>query len=298
MATEIDFDELVPRLRGKETIHPESTKSFSEPKKPLETITQLTEGTPIVVFAWEFLRRNRFYQALVDKRKNALPASEWGFRSHPLQPKTHGLSVLKHYKEDYHQGEPPNWIGLDTFAKRTEMLISDQPQEVTIQLLPGQVAVVFDTYGLLNGRSPVEIQTNAASFFLSQLAEKEYQIKTIKNKSVHQSVLLRRWKLMVLLYDKGQTFNSAVKELAYPTKEQKRLGKRKPATFGSSFNQISQEPVTTAYEDVGFIYGCVYRHGYIDLLACKQCYVIEDGKLTPLDYSKTFQALIDEEFSE
>lgn len=297
MTTEIDFDELVPRLRGRETIHPESTMSFSVSKRVLKNKIPITEETPLVVYAWEFLRRNRFYQALIDKRKEALPASEWGFRGHPLEPKTHGLFVLKPYWEEYSQGDPPNWLGLDTFAKRTEAMISDKPQEVTIQLLPGQVAVVFDTYGLLNGRSPVEIQTSSASFYLSQRAEEKYQIKTIKKKSFHRKVLLRRWQLMVRLYDKGQTFNSAAKDLAYPTKVQKRLGKRQPATFGSSFDQLSQEPVTTAFEDAGFIYGYVYRHGYVDMLAGNENYVIENGRLAPSNYSKTIQAFVDKAMS-
>jgi hypothetical protein len=294
MTTEIDFDALVPRLRVKEAIHPESTIPFSESKKPLNTTTPLTERTPIVVFAWEFLRRNRFYQALVDERKDALPASEWGFRSHPLQPKTHGLSVLKPYWEEYDQGDLPNWIGLDTFAKRTEMMISDKPQEVTIQLLPGQVAVIFDTYGLLNGRSPVEIQTDAASFYLAQLAEKQYQIKTIKNKSVHRSVLIRRWELMLLLIDEGKPLTRAAEHLKYPTKTLNVNKKRGAPSFGHELVKKSKEPVTTAYEDADFVYRCMYRHGYMDLLARKESYVIEDGRLVPFVRSVTMEAMIEE----
>ncbi len=292
MKTNDDFDKLVPRVRGKEISHPESTAAFAESKKDFRTLTEPTEDTPLVVYAWEFLRRNRFYQAIVDKRKDALPTSQWGFKSHPLEPNTHGLTKLKPYWEDYDQREPPKWIGLDSFAERTMVSICDEPQEVTLKLMPGQVAVVFDTYGVLNGRSPIEIQTNAVSFYLSQLAERQYQIKTLKNKSIHQSVLLRRWKLMKLLFDDGITLSKAADKLGYPKKDQAGAGKLEG--FGSRFQQVQKkEPVTTAFEDANFIYSSIYRHGYIDLLARKSGYIIEDGRLVPSKFSATLQDMIE-----
>lgn len=298
MTTEIDFDVLVPRLRGKETIHPESTMMFSESKRELVTSTPPTERAPVAVFAWEFLRRNRFYQAIVDKREKAIPVTDWGFRGHPHQPKTHGLTTLKPYWEDYDQGFPPNWIGLDTFAQRTDIEISDETKDITIQLSPGQVAIVFDTYGLLNGRSPVGIQSDTAAYYLSQLAEKKHQIKTIKNKSVHQSVLMRRWQLMLMLIDEGKTLTGAAETLGYPKKSSNVIKKKAPPSFIQGLVKESKEPVTTAYEDADFVYRSVYRHGYMDLLAQKEFYVIEDGRLTPSDFSKTFQAMIDKAMSE
>jgi len=103
--SESDFNNLVLPLRPTEAIHPETTKKFSNPKRKLSQV-DMTIKDSYNEFAWEFLRRNRFYQALVDGRKNLVPESRWGYTCHPNIERTHGLVRLKPYWETYQEGTP------------------------------------------------------------------------------------------------------------------------------------------------------------------------------------------------
>jgi hypothetical protein len=286
-----EFDHLIPKLRPPESIHPLSTASINIPEHEEFTQVDLTELDSFPEFAWEFLRRNRFYQALIDTPKTALPASAWGFMGNPNLPRTHGLSVLKPYRESYTEGEMPEWLGIDTFAARLPTSSSSKPETISIDLQPGQVALVFDVSGLLNGHSPLQIQLDAARQRLWNLSETEYQSTEMRGKLVHRKVLVRRLKMLKLL-EEGKPFESAARILDYKMKTSSRKSKSALSPFARErLASLSQEPVTTAYEDAVQVYNYVYRHGYMDLIREYGGHWLEGKRFVPLNLSKSFAEL-------
>ena len=287
ICSEEEFDLLIPKLRPPESIHPLSTAGIEIPDHEEFTQVDLSEDNSLPEFAWEFLRRNRFYQALIDTPKTALPASAWGFRGHPNLPRTHGLSVLKPYRESYTEGELPEWIGIDTFAARLPISSSSKSETISIELQPGQMAVVFDVSGLINGQSPFELQLSATDQRLRQLCETEYQTTELRGKVTHSRVLVRRLKLLKLL-EEGKPFESAARSLDYKMKVSSKKSKSELSPFARRhLAPLSQEPVTTAYEDVVEVYNNVYRHGYMDLMRGYRGYWLEGKRLVPHNLSKS-----------
>lgn len=277
---EKDFDNLVLRLRPAEAIHPEPTKKFNNPKRKLSQV-ELTIEDSYNEFAWEFLRRNRFYQALVDGRENLVPESRWGYTWHPNIGRVHGLVRLKPYWETYRDGDPPAWIGLDSFAERLPITTNMEFKTVAIELQPGQIAVVFDVAGLIHGQSPWDIQASALSERLKELCENEFQTSEIRGKPPHKKVLIRRLKMFDLL-DEGRTLDKAAIELKYRQKKPVSKVKSSASPFAPMHLQLGKpEPVTTAFDDASEAYNLVYRHGYIALLRGEKGYTLKGKRLVP-----------------
>ena len=279
MQTE-NFDDLIPRLRPSEAIHPLSSKPFTKPKRQLRRV-ELRVQSSYSEFAWECLRRNRFYQAVVDQRSNAIPDAEWGYRWHSSALRAHGLVRLKPYWESYHEGDPPAWVGLDDFAERLPVLADMASRNVSLKLQPGQVAVVIDLAGLIDGQSPWDIQIWALRERLQEISVKQLKVDPVSGKPPHRKVLLRRLKMFDLLSD-GMPLDKAALELKY------RL--RKPAAkvkcHASAFDPVhlklgKPEPVTTAFEDASEAYHLVYRHGYVSLLRGEKDYTLQGSRLVP-----------------
>jgi len=275
-----DFENLVLRLRPVEAIHPESTGKFDKPKRKLSQV-ELTVKDSYNEFAWEFLRRNRFYQALVDGHKNLVPESQWGYTCHPNIARTHGLVQLKPYWETYRDGDPPAWIGLDSFAERLPITTNMEFNTAVIELQPGQVAVVFDVAGLIHGQSPWDIQAWAVRERLKELCENEFYTNEISGKPPHKKVLIRRLKMFDLL-DEGRTLVKAAIELRYRQRKPVSKVKNSQSPFAPMHLQLGKsEPVTTAFDDASEAYKLVYRHGYIALLRGEKSYTLKGKRLVP-----------------
>lgn len=195
-----DFESLVPKQKPHGGFHPAATMGWKfEPRAHRLETNALTEYSDAVVFAWEFLRRNRFYMALVDKKYPRIPETEWGFQYSKKSARTHGLLEVKPYTEHYHEGRPPAWIGLDTFAQRLQsQSICTKPQSLNIELQGEQLVVVLDL-GKYFHRSPWREQLFALQDFLEEWERKKYRDKPPEIGRLHKKVLLRRIRLIDFL---------------------------------------------------------------------------------------------------
>jgi hypothetical protein len=291
------FNQLIPKARPVQEIHPESSKRFSKPRHNKWKLVTLDEESSYHEFAWEFLRRNRFYQALVDAKENALPETAWGYKWAAQATRTHGLTRLKPYCESYSDGNPPAWQGLDSFAQRLPSTVSQDSSQVTLNLQAGQVAIVFDVGGILNGQSAWDIQTWAARERLNELCQTTYQTTEVKYGLGHKRVLVRRLALLKMLSE-GKELQKAFRELykarkPFAGKQLKNKSKSLRTDSADQVNQkaaammdqvvktFSQTPSTTAFEDAAKIYNYIYRHGYIDLLRGEKTYQLNGPSLIP-----------------
>lgn len=276
--SEAEFDSLVPPQRPLRAIHPESTAAFSQPAQDLSGI-DLTIQDSYNEFAWEFLRRNRFYQAVVDEHMESLPDSQWGYKWHENVARGHGLVRYKPYWEAYMEDEPPAWKGLDSFAERLPTKVDLTPSSVTIALEPGQVAVVFDVAGLIQGQSPWNIQAWALHERLSELCNTQLETQEVGGKPPHKKVLLRRLKMFDLLSE-GWPIDEAAKKLHYRQKRTPKQVAQAASPFSPMHLQLGKsEPVTTAYDDANTAYDLVYRHGYLGLLQGEKNYTLNGNRL-------------------
>lgn len=275
-----EFDDLIPRLRPSEEIHPLSSKPFKKTRRQLHLV-ELSVQSSYHEFAWECLRRNRFYQALVDQRSNAVPDAEWGYRWHASAPRVHGLVRLKPYWETYKEGDPPAWVGLDSFAERLPASADMTTKNVSLNLQPGQVAVVIDVAGLINGQSPWDIQLWALRERLQEISQQQLQVDPVSGKPPHRKVLLRRLKMFDLLSD-GMPLDKAALKLKYRRRQPVAKVKGPVSAFDPIHLKLGKlEPVTTAFEDASEAYHLVYRHGYVGLLRGEKNYTLQGSRLVP-----------------
>lgn len=277
---ELEFNRLIPELRPAPEVHPESTMDFDEHElsfKPTRAIEEITYHE----LAWEFLRRNRFYQTLYDKAEGHIDAHHWGFRWHKNAPRSHGLIRLKSFHEAYNEGAPPAWEGLDGFAESLPTDPVENFKTVQIQLKPGQVVVVYDLAGIVGGDSPYRAQAWATEDRLQELRTSMTTHKDFHGKCRDKSVLLRQ----LHLFDKlsaGKTIDSAAATLDYSITE-----RYTPKARGHNHVPFRTSPPrasSTVFKDAKAAYELVYRHGYLRLLTFERGYELRGKRLAPLEY--------------
>ena len=256
-----DFIAIVPRLRPARAIHPESTSAWEKPLKWKQfKKVALSDQSSYHEFAWEFLRRNRFYQAMVDGRKNAISDSRWGYRWDTHVQRSHGLLRLKPYWEPYQVGQHPSWTGLDSFVEQLPKSTNMNYTTVSLQLRPGQVAVVFDVAGCIAGQSPWEQQAWAIHQQLQRLCQQDFGAEPIGGKPVHRKVLIRRLELFDLI--SAHTRMKVVATQLAMTYGRERASRSKTEPKGFFKHLLPSQPLTTAFDDATEAYNLVYRHGY------------------------------------
>jgi len=106
----------------------------------------LNDDSPFAEYAWEFLRRNRFYQAMIDNARPYFNIDDWGYRPRPGYPSICGLmEPYKHYSESYGDN-PPEWKSFWEIETRIKdaMLQFRRQKQVTIEYPGQQVAFFFD----------------------------------------------------------------------------------------------------------------------------------------------------------
>jgi hypothetical protein len=276
------------------SIHPLDSAKFAESKRHAEKWSKvdLDEYAPYSVFAWEFLRRNRFYQALVDKRKDAHPLDDWGFKWHRNAEPTHGLVKAKPYWEAYYEGEPPRWRGLDDFLAQLPKDCEPTCREFKTTLQPGQIAIVLDIGGTFGGKSPWQTQLVALGERLSGFST------PFKYKVMHRTVLLRRWGLLKLMSDFGVPFDSAIRDPAYtslhaPRQDKKERTPRKiknePTLSPFTGMYRKEVPPTTTKDDLAELRRLVYGHGYLKILSGEGLFYERNGRMA------TFNEIYEEE---
>lgn len=149
------------------SIHPLMVSEF-EPKKKLAVPKQgnakeyagLNDDSTYSEYAWEFLRRNRFYQAMVDAKRPSFDLNEWGYRPTPTHEAGFGLQRAKHYSESHEESAPP-WTPLAAMAERMQDTVAHFRHLPARIEYPGtQIAVVFDLAPVF-GPATTALQTQA-----------------------------------------------------------------------------------------------------------------------------------------
>ena len=134
---------------------------------------QLTDDSPYREYAWAFLRRNRYYQQLFD-RKVSFPVAQWGYKPSPDHDFGYGLDKKKPYSEAFLEASEPEWTGIHTFERRLNELAALRAHAGAstelVEYPRQQVAVVFDLAPLLGaGSSALNIQIDRARDYLQKL---------------------------------------------------------------------------------------------------------------------------------
>jgi hypothetical protein len=132
----------------------------------------LTDESSYSHYAWAFLRRNRFYQSMLDRRSDDDDLALWGYKPSPESPEMFGLMEEKPYTQSHDEGQPVRWWGIHSFV---ENLTNDDLQPPRIrdkrEFKSVQVQIVFDIDALQGpDMSIASLQTDIARAFLVEKA--------------------------------------------------------------------------------------------------------------------------------
>jgi len=162
-------------------LHPESVATYL-PEFPLFIPTPnqedeygtLTDESPYSEYAWAFLRRNRFYQRLVDKGLPNLTKENWEYADGSEDASPIGLVHQKHYRERFADGTRVEWWGIHTFKGPIRMAARG-PQIVESSRLDWpktQVLLIFDVGPLLgDNTTAIDLQIDLAKVHLRERAK-------------------------------------------------------------------------------------------------------------------------------
>jgi hypothetical protein len=279
------FDLLIPASRPSKGVNPEVTAIW---KYDYSHTINVNEESSYLEFAWECLRRNRYYMALIDNKRKSRPETEWGYQWHKNVARTHGLLELKPYTEGYNEGAPPRWIGLDSFAESLPTTAALETITVPITLKPGQVAIVFDLGGHFVD-SPWNVQLFAAHEQLEKLAKKLYGVNGLSKKDKHKKVLVRR----LAMFDEinsNRTIQQAEANILGDEAHSKLIQKRRVAS-PFPVEVIEKKASTRAYEDVQAAYDLIYRHGYIQLIGAEKHFKVDGNRFRVHTYDEIMNSV-------
>lgn len=160
----------------------------------------LSDASKYSEYAWAFLRRNRFYQALIDKTTPALDQNAWGYRREPEANAGFGLVKEKDYREAYATGKPVEWQAIHDFRQRMQRVYRPTDSTTTRLEYPrSQIEIIFDFGPVMGPGTPaIEIQIALAQEKLKELAkkfatelEKKTGISTEQRKNAPKKQMLR-----------------------------------------------------------------------------------------------------------
>jgi hypothetical protein len=129
----------------------------------------LTDDSLFSEYAWEFLRRNRFFQQVQDRvnagDKPKYTEEQWAFQSHPLIEANTGLGKKLAYETKYvHSTDGivqfDNWNVIRDFHDRLNRHRAGQLERLDFPQT--QVQIIFDIDPQFNGVPPIEIQIEMA----------------------------------------------------------------------------------------------------------------------------------------
>lgn len=154
---------IVKKHRG---LHPKDVRS-TRPLIPVQIPKEngpdvygtLNDHSDYSEYAWAFLRRNRYYQLMVDEQ-----ALDEAWKYVPAQSNHeagYGLLRRKHYFEPYSEGLPVQWRGIHDFSHDLRHLSGKMkaPRQASDHHVDSERAVWFDTAELLGpGCTALQIQ--------------------------------------------------------------------------------------------------------------------------------------------
>lgn len=123
--------ERTPISYARGALHPCMVENYL-PKKKLKIPKKndemhygsLTDKSPFAEYAWEFLRRNRFYQSIIDNASPSFNIEDWGYAPAPCYGYSFGLFEEKDYTQKYAVNEP-KWMPLfDISSQVNDSLMS------------------------------------------------------------------------------------------------------------------------------------------------------------------------------
>lgn len=167
-------------------IHPTIVEHF-EPKKILgaprpgtaKEYAALNDDSFYSEYAWEFLRRNRFYQAMVDGTNPSFDLAQWGYRPTPAHEAGFGLQRVKHYSES-HNDSLPRWTPIAAMVDRMQDTVAHfKHHQPRIEYPGAQVAVVFDLAPVFGpGTLALQTQADLAVKYLERLLSTSNLLQT------------------------------------------------------------------------------------------------------------------------
>lgn len=217
--------------KSRGSIHPQAVANYI-PKERIvipkpnnaEAYGSLTDSSSYAEYAWAFLRRNRFYQSMIDRAKPTFDIETWGYKWNSKASATFGLVKAKKYHEPFHSGTKVEWLGihdfyLDTIHKR----LAGATVHNQVEFPQAQIAFVFDVGPSLGPRTPAfDTQLGIAKWWLSKLAE-ENDFSTGKRKVAPSKKALRAQLRIADLMScpSGVTVNSLAKENIKPNAQRR-----------------------------------------------------------------------------
>lgn len=190
-------------------VHPETVADYSPvyrveipPENTRDSYGALTDESTYSEYAWEFLRRNRFYQRLIDKGLPDLTVENWEYATNTECSPPVGIVYLKPYREGYATGTPVEWTGIHTFADQLKRAVptTRASKIVDVAWPRSQVALTFDIGLLLGERTTaIESQIAMARAHLYQLAEAAGISPSTRIRSVDKKVLRAQLRVADLL---------------------------------------------------------------------------------------------------
>lgn len=135
-------------------IHPRLVANYKsiKPLKPPRKNTadqygSLNDESTYSEYAWEFLRRNRFYQVMIDQVTPSFNLDDWAYKAAPSYAPSCGLlEPYKHYSENFDDNNPPRWESFWQIASRTQdaMAFRRHRKFTAVDYPDLQVAIVLD----------------------------------------------------------------------------------------------------------------------------------------------------------
>lgn len=104
----------------------------------------LTDESPFAEYAWEFLRRNRFYQAKIDNASPSFNIDDWGYAPAPCYGSSFGLFYEKDYTQSY-ADDKPEWMPLFDISSQVKdsLAVIDRSKSLQIDFPGLQVPFLF-----------------------------------------------------------------------------------------------------------------------------------------------------------
>lgn len=211
----------------------------------------LTDRTNFQEYAWEFLRRNRYFQIAQLSGDWTLDETLYGASTTKDRPRTWGLASDHHHR--YSFCKPHSTITAIWAAAKPKLFVNSQIGDIAsgLEYPASQVVILFDLGPQLNGHSCIDAQIKEAKRMLLARSKKFEGRTGVKEYPENGRRKLRDLLRIVDLFSNGYSFPEVSKKMSAFWKTQpteKKSAVKRAETDVSSYLKI-------AYQ---YIYECRY----------------------------------------